>query len=332
MISESGSRTDEWMKLGDLYIAEVEEEIVAKSDFETIPKALEILTHPSSAPLDSSLLEKVGKVQQFLEEVSACLPAEEAKRCSVTVMKKLDALRQKILDFSPEDRQALLEKNRGLLLDYREKQQELLKSWNPGPDVLKVIPLEFKSDEWVTFAVHQDGLALKDATIQQQNNPKIVQAALSQNGNALQFAGEHIKNSPQFVSIAIQTTPGALQYASAAIKKDKEYLLSEIKTLLTKEGVHSREAVATLIDQADDSIKADLKSEADRLLKPLEMKSFWKKLGIIAACCAAFAGGTVLISGLVALSLLFPATSLIVVGGAVLLGSLLFFTYLFYKE
>lgn len=66
----------------------------------------------------------------------------------------------------------------------------------------------------VLAAVEQNGMALRYASRELQDDPRIIYAATMQNGLAIQFASLRQKNDPSMVLYAAKQNPGALQFAS----------------------------------------------------------------------------------------------------------------------
>jgi hypothetical protein len=73
-----------------------------------------------------------------------------------------------------------------------------------------------------------DGLALRAATPELQNNRSIVQQAVKENGLALQFASYELRSDKDIVLKAVRCSGGALEFASADLRADSEVVLESV--------------------------------------------------------------------------------------------------------
>lgn len=77
-------------------------------------------------------------------------------------------------------------------------------------------------------AVQQDGLSLREATVEIRRDYRIVDRAVRQNGLALEFAHELLQQESSLVLAAVAQNGHAFRFASAGLKQDRDMVLRAV--------------------------------------------------------------------------------------------------------
>ena len=88
-------------------------------------------------------------------------------------------------------------------------------------EAIKMLPLEFDDN--------QPQSILKYASLELQENKKVVLIAVSQYGSALEFASDKLRDDREVVLIAVSKDGLALEFASDKLRNDREVVLIAIK-------------------------------------------------------------------------------------------------------
>ena len=86
-----------------------------------------------------------------------------------------------------------------------------------------------KDKDYLLNILKRNGLFLKSASFDLQNDREVVLAAISQNGLAFQYASDNLRNDKEVVCDAINHDGCAIQYADYKFRNDKEIVLCAIK-------------------------------------------------------------------------------------------------------
>jgi tetratricopeptide (TPR) repeat protein len=93
---------------------------------------------------------------------------------------------------------------------------------------LKEIDHDFiRSKQIITLK--QNGLCLKDYSLQDRSDKEIVHIAVQQNGMALEYASDELKNDREIVLVALRQNTYALDYASDELHNNRGIILAAVQ-------------------------------------------------------------------------------------------------------
>ena len=88
---------------------------------------------------------------------------------------------------------------------------------------------ELQNDRaFILAAVRENGYALRSVSATVSNDRAVVLAAVSQNGRALEYASDEFKNDREVVLAAVSQNGWALWHASEALREDINFLLAAV--------------------------------------------------------------------------------------------------------
>jgi hypothetical protein len=146
-----------------------------------------------------------------------CYHIDDIYKWVITQHNDIDPLRNPIV---PIDRQRIVD-----LKNYHK----VLGDVRQNGLRLRFAPVNLQNDpEIVMSAVRQNGLALKFASDDLKNDPKIVMTAVKQYGMSLGFTF-NLKKNREIVLEAVKQNGMSLQYASPNLKDDREIVLEAVK-------------------------------------------------------------------------------------------------------
>lgn len=132
-----------------------------------------------------------------------------------------------------------------------EKEKELLISlaYKRSSDIEQHTELFSDNLSMVARLVRINGLLLKYASPEIQDNKEIIDIAIKQNPEAIEFATDKYKNDKEFIKNLLHNNQSLFRYASEHLRNDKTYILD----LLSQE----YKSMGTLFKYAGDILKED---------------------------------------------------------------------------